>query len=98
MENRCIVCGEIIPEGIQICRKCMYAGTTDIYENQMIPKSSCIETINKLIAEEERIRSAINGKSKNSKELSRDLTLRIGAMKTIRDRISELPAAYERRR
>ena len=22
MENHCIVCGEIIPEGVQVCKKC----------------------------------------------------------------------------
>lgn len=29
MENRCVCCGEIIPEGIQVCYSCMNSFITD---------------------------------------------------------------------
>lgn len=30
MENRCVCCGEIIPEGIQVCYSCMNSFITDV--------------------------------------------------------------------
>ena len=30
MEDRCICCGEIIPEGVQVCPKCLVARTKKI--------------------------------------------------------------------
>lgn len=30
MENRCVCCGEIIPEGIHVCYSCMNSFITDI--------------------------------------------------------------------
>ena len=32
MENRCVVCGEIIPEGMQVCASCMEKSLTKYEE------------------------------------------------------------------
>ena len=37
MENRCVCCGEIIPEGKQICKKCEQ-GTKTYMNNETVKK------------------------------------------------------------
>lgn len=36
MENRCIVCGEIIPEGRQVCYRCERKGNVTDWLNEII--------------------------------------------------------------
>ncbi len=37
-ENRCVACGDVIPEGAQYCRKC-WLKANDIYEEDTMKKS-----------------------------------------------------------
>lgn len=52
MENRCVCCGEIIPEGMQVCSKCEqgtenkeYGITREIIENLHLKKKDFEECL-----------------------------------------------------
>ena len=44
MDNRCIICGEIIPEGLQVCLSCMNKiMSSDYLEEESVKEASVKE-------------------------------------------------------
>lgn len=39
MNETCVCCGEIIPEGLQVCRKCMRLASLDVVPAQIVERA-----------------------------------------------------------
>jgi len=39
MNETCVCCGEIIPEGLQVCRKCMRLASVDVVPAQIVERA-----------------------------------------------------------
>ena len=49
MSNTCVCCGEVIPEGVQVCTACTKTSVFNVLKDYSMPFSTIEEALNSIV-------------------------------------------------